>query len=88
MQKKRCVNAAAYYIKELYKIREYTMIKKTKERKKKKWMEVSCVLQNRPLSVPGQEVKCSKKGSWGLQKVSLFIKLLPLPQEGTPPKTL
>lgn len=51
-------------------------------------MEVSCVLQNRPLSVPGQEVKCSKKGSWGLQKVSLFIKLLPLPQEGTPPKTL
>ncbi len=33
MPKKCCVNAAAYYIKELYKIREYTMIKKTKENK-------------------------------------------------------
>lgn len=44
MQKKRCVNAAAYYIKELYKIREYTMIKKTKERKKKKngWKFLVC----------------------------------------------
>lgn len=51
MQKKRCVNAAAYYIKELYKIREYTMIKKTKERKKKK-MDGSflCVAKSSSLS--------------------------------------
>lgn len=29
---------------------------------------------------------CSKKA--GIEKFSLFIKLLPLPQEGIPPKTL
>lgn len=33
--------------------------------------------------------KVFEKGSWGLlQKVSLFITLLPLPQVETPPKTL
>lgn len=43
MQKKRCVNAAAYYIKELYKIREYTMIKKTKEKMEKNgWKFLVC----------------------------------------------
>lgn len=46
MPRKCCVNVAAYYIKELYKIREYAMIKK-----RKKWMEVSCVFQNCPLSL-------------------------------------
>lgn len=47
------------------------MVKKMKE---KKWMEVSCVFQNRPLS-SWSRGKVLKKGSWGLQKVSLFIKL-------------
>lgn len=40
------------------------------------------------LSVPGQEVKCSKKAVRVFQTVTLFIKLLPLPQAGMPPKTL
>lgn len=61
MQKKGCVNVAAYYIKELYKIREYTMIKKTKEKNGWKFL----VFQNCPLS-SWSRGKVFKKGSWGL----------------------
>lgn len=67
MPKKCCVIAASYYIKELYKIREYTMITKTKE---KTWMEDSCVFQNGPLS-SWSRGKVFKKGSWRLFKKGL-----------------
>lgn len=54
MPDKGCVNAAAYYIKDLYKIREYTMVKKKRNGWKILVFEIV-------LSVCGQEVKCSKK---------------------------
>lgn len=50
-------------------------------------MEDSCVFQNGPLS-SWSRGKVFKKGSWRLfKKGSLFIKLLPLLQAGTPPRT-
>jgi len=64
MQKKYCVNAAAYYIKELYNIREYTMIKKTKE-KKNGWKFLVCF--KIVLSQSWSRGKVFEKGScWGL----------------------
>lgn len=79
------VIAAAYHIKGLYKIREYT----NKKTWKTTWMEYSC-FQNCPLSSwsGGKVFEKAVRLFKNKTKQNVFIKLSPWPQAGMPPRTL